>query len=229
MDLKVFSAVLIFLLLIAVGMDVYDKDMSDFTDFSEIFGGLRGIFTGFDDPKEVQGDTNVSISIVSHENMSEIEYSGFFREIDLKGSVIDVDIGGMSTSSESVFLANLSVDLSITEDNVSIEGVTDHLVVGDNEFVIEEPKTVTVKSSPSYIYLDNLSNIDLVFSNVSGSIDTDEQYMEFDNVPLELEKFSGVYMKDIARYDADKMFLLEGKVVKGVFGKEGSRTRFGED
>ncbi len=229
MDLKVFSAVLVALLVIAVGMDVYDKDMSDLTDFSDIFRGLRGIFTGIDDVEEVQGSTNVSVDVLSHGNISEIEYSGLFNEISLKGEFIDVNLGSMSTSSESVFLTNISADVSVTEDNVSIEGVTNHLMIGDNEFVIEEPKNVRIKSKFDYIFLDNLTNIDLTFSNVSGSIDTEDQYMEFEKVPLELEKFSGKYKRDTISYEPDDMILLEGKVVKGVFGKEGSRTRFGEE
>ncbi len=224
METKVISAVLLTLLVIAVGMDVYGMNIGDITGGLEYFDDIGGLFGRVRTDGEPAGTTNVTVNIDSYTNLSDVRQTGSFKEIEVRGGEIETIIESFSISSEHIYAYNVTGTLEKSGENFTVEGSTDYMSIGGNEFSSEEHGSFNVVSVPDYIFVSNIVNADIYLQEASGSVSVGDQYMEFSGTEFSLEKFSGTFESRPGEGELE----LDGNITEGMFGEEGSRTRFGD-
>ena len=224
MDLKIIAAVLVVLLIVGVGLETYDKEVRDFTDISEIFGGLRGIFDTIDVDEEPRGDTEINVNFVDQDEGSKIDYEGYIDEIEILGDGISINFSTFSSEPTYLEVANYTGDFVFGDRNATFDGEATNVTLVDNELVSEERESVSIDSYEDQVVVENITNVDMEFKKADGTFFRDNQTIELQETKLKLQDFTGMYLKDFGGGTIN----LEGVVSRAEIGEEGSKTVVGD-
>ncbi len=218
------GAVLVALLLIGVGFDVYGVEVKDLTDISGFSLNIRerlGLLPGLESP---EGNTTVSADLNYGEgNFSQFSHTAPIEKIVVEGEGMNTTFGGFNLNEYAYEVENFTGRLLVGQEEVSINGEASTLRVGGSSLESEEPKELFIEGEPDVLELENITNTDFDFDNVSGEVRRGSQTHSLESTPLKFESFSGMFKRDLR----DSEVFFEGVVVEGSFGSENSRTYFG--